>query len=165
MTKIKKTIKLTYSKEDALKLLSDSIDWPLHSVWFGEKKLKGKIKSNEFTVWPKTKFVRGWPMAIAKGEINETNDTTTVSYSTSAAFPFKHFDFKPSTITISVLVALSAWMGTIFLLIYNKESIALLVLPIAMASICTVFCTFIYFFVSEPEIKRTMRLLDSIFMK
>ena len=73
--KIEDTIELTCTKEEANSLLSESIDWPLHSVWFGKNKFKGRIKKDNFIIWPKTKFVRGWPVAIAKGSISALVET------------------------------------------------------------------------------------------
>ena len=158
-------MKLSCSKDRVSELFKKSVDWPLHSVWFGKNKLKGRIKNNNFTLWPKTRFVRGWPMVIAKGKYSGEDGDVLLTYSILPAFPFKYFNLKPLSITLIVLAMILSWVGSILSLIFEVNFLIIVLGPICAISIFSVLCIFTYFYVCEPEIKETKMILNNLFIK
>jgi hypothetical protein len=162
---VKENIKLSCSKSCINEILKNSVDWPLHSVWFGKNKLKGKLRDNGFTLWPKTKYVRGWPLVIAKGDFFGVDGDIQLTYSILPAFPFKYFNLKPLSITLIVLTMILSWAGSVLTLIHEVKFMIVVLGPLCMVSIFSVFCIFTYFYICEPEIKETKKILDNLFSK
>jgi hypothetical protein len=162
---VKENIKLSCSKICIDDLLTNSVDGPLHSVWFGKNKLKGLQKDNSFTLWPKTKFVGGWPMVFAMGKFSGEDGDIQISYSILPVFPFKYFNLKPIPITLIVLTMIISWVSLVFSLILEVKSLIVVLIPLCAASISSVICIFSYFYICEPEIKETEKILRHLFEK
>jgi hypothetical protein len=162
---VNEKIKLSCSKDCVSELFKKSIDWPLHSVWFGKNKLKGRIKNNNFTLWQKTRFVRGWPMVIAKEKYSGEDGDVLLTYSILPAFPFKYFNLKPLSITLILLTMILSWVGSILSLIFEVNFLIIVLGPLCVSSIFSALCIFTYFYICKPEIKETKKILDNLFIK